>query len=261
MQNLLILMIFLSAVLYGPEVQAFGGCEENCGKCHSLDNKEARLILTKIKVPDARIVEIRMSPVKGLWEIVIENRGRKGVIYVGFSKKHIIGGPIFEIDTNLDKTSETLGRPDKPAARYVDTSKIPLDNALVMGDREARYKVIVFTDPDCPYCGKLHNELKKIVSTRRDIAFYIKLMPLKMHPDAYWKSVSIICSNSLQYLEDNFGKKPIPKPDCRTDAIDKNIRLGADLDITGTPTLIMPNGLVVFGAISADKIIDLASNN
>ena len=148
--------------------------------------------------------------------------------------------------------------------RYVDVSKIPLAGSLVLGDGDAKYKVIVFTDPDCPYCGRLHAELKKIVAERKDMAFYLKLMPLKFHPDAYWKSQSIICAMtkdsglSLRMLEDNFEKKPVPKPDCQTKAVDETIKLGGELGITGTPTLIMPNGLVVVGAVDAKAIIELA---
>jgi thiol:disulfide interchange protein DsbC len=118
--------------------------------------------------------------------------------------------------------------------------------------------VIVFTDPDCPFCGKLHDEIKKVVEKRKDIAFYIKLFPLtQLHPDAYWKSKSIICEKSLKLLESNFEGKTIPKPSCKTDAVDKNIKLAASLGITGTPTSILPDGSVLTGFLQADKLIEL----
>jgi protein-disulfide isomerase len=30
----------------------------------------------------------------------------------------------------------------------VDVSKIPLDDAVVMGEKNAKYKIVVFSDPD-----------------------------------------------------------------------------------------------------------------
>jgi thiol:disulfide interchange protein DsbC len=99
--------------------------------------------------------------------------------------------------------------------------------------------------------------MKKVTAQRIDIAFYIKLFPLKGHPDAYWKSKSIVCTRSLPYLEDNFDKKQIPKTDCDTQEIDKNIRLAETLGITGTPTMILPDGSVVSGTIEADRLITL----
>ncbi|MCG2813220.1 MAG: DsbC family protein, partial [Thermodesulfovibrionales bacterium] len=142
--------------------------------------------------------------------------------------------------------------------RQINRSLIPLKDALILGDKKAANKVIVFTDPDCHFCGKLHEEIKKAIEKRKDIVFYIKLFPLtKLHPDAYWKSKSIICEKSLKLLEDNFEKKSIPKPSCKTDVIDKNIKLAASLGITGTPTSILPDGSVLTGSLQADKLIEL----
>jgi thiol:disulfide interchange protein DsbC len=130
-----------------------------------------------------------------------------------------------------------------------------------MGEKDARYKVLVFTDPDCPFCGKLHTELKKVIAGNKDIAFYLKLIALPMHPDARWKSQTMLCANSLKILEDNFEGKPVPKPDCDTKAVEDNINLARDLGITGTPTLVMPDGLVVVGGRDAETIIDMVMNS
>ncbi len=99
--------------------------------------------------------------------------------------------------------------------------------------------------------------MKKVTAKRADIAFYLKFFPLKGHADAYWKSKSIVCSKSLKLLEDNFEKKPIPKSDCPTSEIDKNLEFGEKNGITGTPTLILPDGSVYSGTAEADKLIKL----
>jgi thiol:disulfide interchange protein DsbC len=90
-----------------------------------------------------------------------------------------------------------------------------------------------------------------------DIAFYLKLYPLKMHTDAYWKSKSIVCSRSLKLLEDNFENKVIQKIDCSTKEIDENIKIAEKNGITGTPTIILPDGSIYSGFIDAEKLITL----
>ena len=99
--------------------------------------------------------------------------------------------------------------------------------------------------------------MKKVTAKRADIAFYLKFFPLKGHVDAYWKSKSIICGKSIKLLEDNFEKKPIPKNDCSTSEIDKNIKFGEKNGITGTPTLILPDGSVYSGTAEANKLIKM----
>lgn len=260
MKKLLVFVFLITFAFYAPELFAFGGCEENCQKCHTFEKSEAEAIFKKINAPNAKALEIKMSPIQGLWEVHVQDNDKKGIMYVGFSKKFIMGGTIIEVDTSANKTQESFRKLNEPAERFVDVSKIPVRDALLMGDKNASHKVLVFTDPDCPFCGKLHDEIKLVLAERKDIAFYIKLMPLSFHPEAYWKSQSILCSNSIEMLEDNFQKKPLPKPkpDCKPSEVDDNIKIGKELDITGTPTMIMPDGRVVIGVRDAKTIIELA---
>lgn len=99
--------------------------------------------------------------------------------------------------------------------------------------------------------------MKKIIAKRQDIAFYLKLYPLRTHPDAYWKAKSIVCSGSERLMEDNFEKKPIPKNECDTKEVDENIKFAESHGITGTPAMVMPDGSLREGTIEADRLIKL----
>ena len=232
-------------------------CGENFQNYLNLSTIEIQDILIKIKRPDAKILSIRMSPVYGLYEIVIDNKGQYELFYLDLSKAYLIPGPIIDLNTGINKSVEKLTELEKK--RRIDLSRIPLEDALILGEKDATTRIIVFTDPDCPFCGKLHAEIKKVAEKRKDIAFYIKLLPLKIHPDAYWKSKSILCNKSLKFLEDNFEKKPIPKPDpnCQTKEVDENINLAKEFGINGTPTAIFPDGSVHAGFLEADRLIEM----
>jgi thiol:disulfide interchange protein DsbC len=139
----------------------------------------------------------------------------------------------------------------------VDFSSIPLDNALVIGNRKALHKVVVFSDPDCPYCGTLHQGIKQIIEKRKDIVFYIKLYPLPIHKDARRKAESIMCSHSLRMLDEAFEKKNIPDSTCTQTFIDQNIALAQKLGITGTPTIILDDGRIIPAFVQPDKLLAL----
>jgi thiol:disulfide interchange protein DsbC len=211
------------------------------------------LNLVKEGIPDVKILEVTPAPAKGLWEIAIESRGQKGIAYVDFSKKYIVSGSIFDITTKTNLTGERLYNLSK-----IDLSQIPLDNALLMGDKNASKKVIIFTDPECPYCGRLHQEIKKVLEKRKDIAFYIKMFPLtKLHPKAYEKSTAIVCEKSLKLLEDSYAGKSPPEAKCKTSEVDENIKLGERLGIRGTPAIVLPDGGIIPGYKDADSLISL----
>jgi thiol:disulfide interchange protein DsbC len=96
--------------------------------------------------------------------------------------------------------------------------------------------------------------MKKIIGDRKDIAFFIKLYPLKSHPEAYGKSKAIVCEKSLALLEDAYENKPLPKAKCETTVIDENIALAGKLGINSLPTLILPDGRVIRGYKDAETL-------
>ena len=102
--------------------------------------------------------------------------------------------------------------------------------------------------------------MKQVTDQRKDIVFYIKLFPLKNHPEAFQKSKSIVCEKSLALLEDAFEKKPIPKPKCETSAVDENIKLAEKQGITSVPSLVLPDGRIFPGYKDARSLIQLIGN-
>ncbi|MCL4457184.1 MAG: hypothetical protein M1147_06930 [Nitrospirae bacterium] len=144
----MLFIVFLFLVLTSTLTYSFStsGCEGDCKRCHSLSNQEANAILKKIKeLSHARITNIQLSPVKSLWEISLDDRGRKGVIYVDFSKKYIVFGNIVETSTGANKTVESIQ--NIPIGK-TDFSKISLATPFVIGNANAPKKVVVFSDPD-----------------------------------------------------------------------------------------------------------------
>jgi len=173
-------------------------------------------------------------------------------VYIDFSKSYLISGRVLRL---ADWTDVSGGTPT--GVRSVDPAKLTPEGGVILGNSVAAKKVYVFTDPQCPYCRKIHEEFKKVVAGRKDIAFVMKFFPLSSHPDSYRISKSIVCASSLSLLEDSLADRPIPDPTCETDAIDKSLALGKELGIRSTPTLILPDGRVLPGFKTAEKILEL----
>ena len=141
----IILLIVMSSflVLSGYEMAyAFAQGDQDCSKCHTLSNEQATKTLSEM-IPDVKVLNIAPSAVKGLWEVSIETGGRKIIVYLDYSGKHLMAGNLFLIQTKTNLTQEKIQDLNR-----IDISQIPLKDALVMGDKDAKYKVIVFSDPD-----------------------------------------------------------------------------------------------------------------
>ncbi len=137
-------LLFVSIIFVFTGISyGFGGCEQECSNCHSLDKKEAQKLLQQL-IPDIKIIEVQMAPARGLWEVALETKDKKkGIAYIDFAKENVIVGEILKIKTKTNLTRERFMEINR-----IDFSKIPLDNALVMGNPDAKRKIVVFDDPD-----------------------------------------------------------------------------------------------------------------
>jgi len=144
------LFVGLSLVLPGRSSgfgEMAGACEPDCQKCHTISRQQATEIIRKLN-PEIEVLDVGPAPVRGLWEVAIKGRGDAGIAYIDFSLRHVIAGRVFEVSADSpvpprDVTSSRLYEINK-----IDRSAIPLDDALLLGSAEARWKAIVFDDPD-----------------------------------------------------------------------------------------------------------------
>ncbi len=246
--NKIILPIILLIILSAAPAYAFQmqGCGQDCASCHTLTKEEASDLI-KADALKATVLAVRQAPAKGMWEVQLYHDNTITSVYVDYGKKYLITANFIPL--------EQIGK--LPVVHQIDVSKIPLDNALIMGNPKAKMKIIVFTDPECPFCRKLHAEIKDIIKERNDIAFYIKMYPLSdIHPGAYDKAKAIQCVKSVKLLDDAFNGKELPKANCNTDEVDKNIKLANENGIGGTPTLIFPDGTMIPSYLTKAQIYE-----
>ena len=251
-RSITITLFGLVILATSANAKPLGNCGSNCIECHSLTPAEAKTILKDL----GEVKSVKISPVKGLWELTLERDGRQAVAYMDFAKKHLFPGPVFEISTGSQLSAPPLQNKED---RKVDISSIPLTDSIVMGNPMGRNRLFVFTDPDCPFCARQHAELKKLAAMDKSVAVYVKIFPLKMHPNAYDKARVILGSNSAEMLEKAFAGEKLSQPETKDQKqpVDETIRIGESLGIDGTPVLVLPDGRIIAGFRNAEAILKL----
>jgi thiol:disulfide interchange protein DsbC len=281
---------------------------ENNQKCVPLKEfsvEKASTLLKDFLGGGVKVVDVTKSPINTLYEVDVEVNGRRFPVYVDCTLNYLVMGRIIDIETRKDlsreraeeltkkaieertkKLEEMIGKerieklrealgPRAANIKVADLNAIKdLDPAgiVTIGDPNAKYTIYVVDDPECPFCAKLDEEIKKILEKRKDVNFKIILFPLSFHKHAAGITRNIVCTDDpkkkVEILEKSFEavrkrdikkleelemKDSCEKRDVRL-IISQNYKFAQSAGVRGTPALIFPKGIVVGGYMPAETI-------
>ena len=175
-----------------------------------------------------------------LKELVVERNGRKMLIYMSKDGKYLLIGALLDAKTGKNLTKERYKEINR-----VDVSKLPLEDALKITFGKGGKKLIMISDPDCPFCRKAHAYLKN-----KDVELYVFLFPLDIHPEAFSKSVRILCSEDKVGAYDTAlsgGKVSAERCGEGEKMLKKHILVGQIVGVAGTPLFIREDGIRIEG--------------
>lgn len=207
------------------------------------DDATIKKVLTE-RFPGAVIKSISPAPVPGLFEVYANN----SIIYVDAQAEYMLAGPLKDTKTKTNLTQKSI-----EALQTIDFASLPMDKAILTRRGKGERTLVVFSDPDCPYCQALEKELAKL----DNVAIYTFLYPLEeLHPGATAKADAIWCAPDRaqawsDYMLDRKLVSPVSKCETPVQAIGA---LGAQLGMMGTPAIVFSNGKRVDGSIPAEDI-------
>jgi len=214
------------------------------------DDAQLRGVLERLDVGVAPAALPR-APIPGFLEIT---RGTQ-VLYVSIDGSMLIDGDVLSIVTerNLTEARRASLRLDMLAAIP------PQDRLLLQGTGEARQRIVVFTDINCPYCQQLHRQHPALLSRGIDIEYLF--YPRAGQDSAAWSAaVAVWCApDRLRALDAALaGKLPV---DATCDnPVAAHYELARRLDLKGTPAIITPDGTVHYGMTSVEDIVQDVHN-
>ena len=202
------------------------------------------------KFPNASVESIQKTPHLGLYEIVVDGQ----IVYVDEDARYLIDGNIIEMTSmnNLTGARQREIEEQKLKKLAFPFEQLPLELAFKKVKGNGARKVAVFSDPDCPYCKRLENDLKKI----DDVTIYLFLYPIEqLHPKAPEVAKSIWCSSDRVKAWDDYmlkGTRPKSAGTC-DNPVDKIVAFAQSKKIHGTPTIFFADGKRVPGAIPSEQ--------
>ena len=202
------------------------------------DDEQLDSVKAKISglFPEIKAEHVFASPIEGWYTI------RKGAIvaYVSGDGRYLMQGDLIDLDAqvNLTESSRNDARRDLMAA-------YPEDQMIVFTPEEKRYSISVFTDIDCTFCRRLHNQIDEYLDLGIEVRYL--LYPRNGPTSPSWaKAEEVWCADDRNAaLTAAKLDKKFSSSECNPATVTKHYAMGQDVGLTGTPALVFEDGTLV----------------
>jgi len=199
-------------------------------------------------VPQLRVAAISESPLTGLYRVE-DMRGQ--VIYANADGSYFVTGELYSTKggelVNLSQ-QELQGKRKEKIAALGKNDKVTF---LAKGKEKAH--ITVFTDIDCGYCRKLHQEVPRMNELGITVS-YLAFPRAGVGSSSYDKLVSVWCAEDKQEaMTQAKAGRSVESKKCEN-PVASEYNLGNALGVTGTPALVLNDGTLVPGYVPAEQL-------
>mgnify|MGYP001819128778 CR=1 FL=1 len=188
---------------------------------------------------------ISASPIDGWYTI------QQGsiVAYVSANGRYLMQGDLIDLDSQLNLTEQS-----RNGARRELLETIGDDEAIVFSPAEVKHTVTIFTDIDCGYCRKLHNQIDEYLDEGIQVRYL--LYPRNGPASKSWStSEDVWCAKDRnQALTAAKQDRGFETSKCDASIVSNHYVLGRDVGLNGTPTIVLEDGSVIGGYMAPEQL-------
>ncbi|MDH5832098.1 DsbC family protein [Luteimonas sp. M1R5S18] len=195
--------------------------------------------------PAIQIDAIAAAPLPGFREVVVGGQ----TVYVSDDGKYLLQGSLFDVEAKRDVSQAGVAE-----VRRKLIADVPEGDRIVFAPTNPKYTVSVFTDVECGYCRKLHQDIAEY--NKRGIAVeYLAFPRMGLNTPDYDLMVSVWCApDRRKALTDAKEGNRVPPRTC-DNPVARQYALGQRVGLTGTPMIITESGVQMPGYMPPDALL------
>lgn len=195
-------------------------------------------------VPNLAPDSIDPSELDGFYEVTYGAE----VFYVTQDGRYLLNGSLMDLNSGKDLTEGKRAKGRLKLIGEMDESKM-----LVYSPEKVKHSITVFTDIDCPYCRRMHQEMDELNDYGIEVR-YLLFPRAGVNSKSYNKAVTVWCSEDrLQAMTDAKAGKRLEDKKC-DNPVDEHMALVEKLGISGTPYTVLENGSLIPGYVPAARL-------
>lgn len=202
-------------------------------------------------LPNIVFEKVQPTAIPGLCEATVDTE----IFYISESGEYLLVGNLIAIRSGNNLTQLRRASIVKTIIDKQDEKQM-----ISIGPARAKRTITVFTDVDCPYCARLHEEVPQL--NKMGVRVRYLLYPRNgIDSPTYKKSVSVWCARDrVRAIGIAKAGGKLKQRTC-ANPVAAHYALGQRLGITGTPTLILEDGTRIGGYVPAPRLLTMLGLN
>ena len=198
---------------------------------------------------DVQPASVELTPIAGLYEVVVGSN----VVYMSADGRYMLQGELVDVEKRV-----SLTEPRRRQVTRTVLESLGEDKMIVFRPEKVKHVVTVFTDIDCGYCRKLHNEMDQYLEEGIEVR-YMMFPRAGEGSESYKKAVAVWCADDRNgALTDAKNGKAIEMKSC-DNPINQHMDLVRQLGARGTPFIVLEDGSTQPGYVPAKRLSTLLS--
>jgi thiol:disulfide interchange protein DsbC len=173
------------------------------------------------------------------------------VAYVSADGKYLVSGSVYDLDA---QTNLTAAR--RNAARAKALASVREEQLIVFSPENPKMTISVFTDVDCGYCRRFHNQMAEMNKAGIRVRY---LMYPRTGPgtESWRKAEAVWCApDRKDALTRAKRGEDIKSKACGDAVVKSQYELGDDLGVEGTPALFTQSGDYIGGYLTTAQLVE-----
>ncbi|MBK8960931.1 MAG: DsbC family protein [Proteobacteria bacterium] len=199
--------------------------------------------------PKEKVTDITPAPIPGLYEVMVG----ASLFYVSADGRYVVHGDLIDLDAHVNVSDQRRAQARKQVFEAMDSTGFIEFPAKT---KETRKTLYVFTDIDCTYCRKMHNEVGQLNNAGVTVR-YLAFPRTGIKGPSFDKAVAVWCAADRQeaLTRSKLGKT-VDSRKC-DNPVAKEYELGNAMGVTGTPSVYTEQGKHIGGYVPAAELIKM----
>ncbi len=205
-----------------------------------------RKLSTRVEVDS-----IQRAQIPGFYQVIASGQ----MVYISTDGKYMMHGDVVDLARHENLSDDAWAR-----FRKATLASVPASQRVVFAPANPKYTVTIFTDVNCGFCRALHEHVAAF--NKAGVAVEYLAWPREgmtttsgsLTP-TYKEMVSVWCAKDPRaaLTAATRGKAP-PAATC-ANPVEDQFNLGLKLGVTGTPTIIGPDGSMLGGYVTPEQLL------